>query len=199
MVADHVLERDCLDPAWHHRAVLGLADQIGRRLRGEGQVAGRLALTVRYADRSSSTRTRTLPEPTSHSPALAATALSLLTALGLQRARVRAFAIRADGLLPAGSAYWQLSLDPGDARARAAEAAADRARRRFGTEAVRPAALAAAFRSGQPVYTSARSTLTNEAVDWALCSPVTRMRRVCLPEASFGLTYCTVSPVRMAP
>lgn len=142
LVADLVLERDCLDPAWHHRAVLGLADQIGQRLRGASQIARRLTLTVRYADHSSTTRTRTLPEPTNHSPALAAAALGLLTALGLQRARVRAFAIRVDSLLPAGSAYRQLSLDPGDARARAAEAAADRARRRFGPKAVRPAALA---------------------------------------------------------
>ncbi|MGW4908400.1 DNA polymerase Y family protein [Streptomyces sp. NPDC004270] len=142
LLAGLVLERDCLDPAQHHRAVLGLADQIGQRLRGESQIARRLTLTVRYADRSSTTRARSLPEPTNHSPALTATALGLLTALGLQRARVRAYAIRADGLLPADSAYRQLSLDPGDARARAAEAAADRARRRFGPEAVRPATMA---------------------------------------------------------
>ncbi|MFF7476426.1 ImpB/MucB/SamB family protein [Streptomyces sp. NPDC008092] len=142
LAADVVLDRDSLDPARHHRAVLGLADRIGQRLRGERQVAGRLTLTVRYADRSSTTRTRALPEPTDHSPALAAAALGLLASLGLQRARVRAFAIRADGLRPADSAYRQLSLDPGDARAHAAEAAADRARRRFGPEAVRPAALA---------------------------------------------------------
>ncbi|MGW7170714.1 DNA polymerase Y family protein [Streptomyces sp. NPDC054884] len=142
LVADLALERDCLDPAQHHRAVLGLADQIGQRLRGERQITSRLTLTVRYADSSSTTRTRTLPEPTNHSPALAATALGLLNALGLQRARVRAFVIRADALLPADSAYRQLSMDPGDDRARAAEAAADRARRRFGPEAVRPATLA---------------------------------------------------------
>ncbi|MDQ0830029.1 DNA polymerase-4 [Streptomyces achromogenes] len=142
LVADLVLERDCLDPVQHHRAVLGLADRIGQRLRGESRIAGGLTLTVRYADRSSTTRTRALPEPTDHSPTLVAVALGLLAGLGLQRARVRAFAIRADGLLPAGDAYRQLSLDPGDARARAAEAAADRARRRFGAEAVRPAALA---------------------------------------------------------
>ncbi|MEV2217562.1 ImpB/MucB/SamB family protein [Streptomyces sp. NPDC050997] len=144
LTADLVLDRDCLDPAQHHRAVLGLADRIGQRLRGERQVAGRITLTVRYADRSSTTRTRTLPEPANHSPAIAATALGLLTALGLQRARVRAYAIRADDLLPADSAYRQLSLDPGDTRARAAETAADRARRRFGSEAVRPAALTTA-------------------------------------------------------
>lgn len=53
--------------------------------------------------------------------------------------------------------------------------------------------------AGQSVYTSARSTLTKDAVDWALCSPVTRIRRVCRPAASSGPTYWTVSPVRMAP
>lgn len=142
LIADLVLERDCLDPARHHRAVLGLADQIGQRLRGERQITRRLTLTVRYADRSSTNRTRTLPEPTNHSPALATAALGLLNDLGLQRARVRAFVIRADALLPANSTYRQLSMDPGDDRARAAEAAADRARRRFGPETIRPATLA---------------------------------------------------------
>ena len=142
LTADLALSQDCLDPAQHHRVVLGLADRIGQRLRGERKFAGRLALTVRYADRSSTTRTRALPEPTDHSPAVAATALGLLTSLGLQRARVRGFVLRADDLRPAGRAYRQLSMDPGDARARAVEAAADRARRRFGQEAVRPAALA---------------------------------------------------------
>ncbi|MER6079035.1 ImpB/MucB/SamB family protein [Streptomyces sp. NPDC001833] len=140
--ADLVLDQDCLDPAQQHRAVLGLAEQVGLRLRGESQVAGRLTLTVRYADRSSTSRTRTLPEPTNHSPALAVAGLGLLASLGLQRARVRAFSIRADNLLSADSVYRQLSLDPDDARIRAAEAAADRARRRFGPGAVRPAALA---------------------------------------------------------
>jgi DNA polymerase IV len=142
LVADLVLERDSLDPAQHHRAVLGLADRIGGRLRGERRITGRLTLTVRYADRSSTTRTRALAEPTNHSAALATAALGLLDSLGLQRARVRAFAVRADALLPAHAAYRQLSLDPGDDRARAAEAAADRARRRFGPGAVRPATLA---------------------------------------------------------
>ena len=149
LAADLALDRDCLDPAQQHRAVLGLAGQIGGRLRGERQVTGRLTLTVRYADRSSTTRTRTLPEPTDHSPALAAAALGLLDALGLQRARVRAFVIRADALLPADGAYRPLSMDPGDDRARAAEAAADRARRRFGPEAVHPATLAGRAPSGR--------------------------------------------------
>ncbi|MFJ4716952.1 DNA polymerase thumb domain-containing protein [Streptomyces sp. NPDC088785] len=142
--ADHVLDRDCLDPAGQHRAVLGLADRLGQLLRAQDRVAGRLTLTVRYADRSSTTRTRALPESTGHSPALAGTALALLAGLGLQRARVRAFSVRADGLRPADTAHLQLSLDPGADRARAVEAAADRARRRFGPGAVRPGTLAGA-------------------------------------------------------
>jgi DNA polymerase-4 len=142
LTADLVLDRDCLDPARHHRAVLGLAEQIGQRLRAGSRVAGRITLTVRYADRSSTTRRRAFSAPTNHSPDLATTALGLLTALGLQRARVRAFVLRVDDLLSSDGAYRQLSLDAGDASARATEAAADRVRRRFGPETVRPAALA---------------------------------------------------------
>ncbi|WP_329135397.1 ImpB/MucB/SamB family protein [Streptomyces sp. NBC_01476] len=143
MTADAVFDQDCLDPAGHHRAVLALAEELGGRLRAEDRVAGRLTLTVRYADRSSTTRTRALAEPTGHSPALAATALAVLASLGLQRARVRAFVIRVDNLRPAGEAHRQLSLDPAADRAHAVEAAADRARRRFGPQAVRPATLPA--------------------------------------------------------
>lgn len=150
MTADLRHERDCLDPGHHHRAVLGLAEQLGRRLRTEGQVTGRLTLTVRYADRSSTTRTRTLPEPTDHSPDLTAAALGVLASLGLQRARVRAFVLRADHLAPCTGASHQLSLDPGDDRARAVEAAADRARRRFGPTAVLPATLASALAPAAP-------------------------------------------------
>jgi DNA polymerase-4 len=142
LTADLVLDRDCLDPAHHHRAVLGLAEDLGRRLRTETQVTGRLTFTVRYADRSATTRMRTLPEPTAHSPLLAVSALGILASLGLQRARVRGYALTADRLLAAADATHQLSLDPADTRARAVEAAADRARHRFGPGAVSPATLA---------------------------------------------------------
>jgi DNA polymerase-4 len=142
LTADHILQRDCLDPAHHHRAVLALAQQIGIRLRDSHQVCRQLTLTIRYADRTSSTRTRTLPEATAHSPALATAALGMLDSLGLQRARVRAYTLRADKLRPGDEAHHQLTLDPADDRARTAEAAADRARHRFGIDAVHPATLA---------------------------------------------------------
>lgn len=142
MTADLVLDSDCLDPVQHHRAVLGLAEELGRRLRNESQVAGRLALTLRYADQSATTRTRTLPEPTAHSPLLTAASLGVLASLGLQRARVRGYALTADRLRSVAETARQLSLDAADTRSRAAEAAADRARHRFGPTAVHPATLA---------------------------------------------------------
>lgn len=141
LTIDQILDQDCLNPAQHHRAVLHLAEQLGARLRDAHQITRHLALTLRYADRSATTRTRTLPEPSAHSPALAEAALGLLESLALQRARVRAYTLRADQLLPAAQTRHQLSLDPADNRARTAEHAADRARHRYGENAVQPATL----------------------------------------------------------
>ncbi|RKN65634.1 hypothetical protein D7231_25505 [Streptomyces klenkii] len=138
--AEHRFERDELDADRRRRALLALADGLGGRLRESGQVARGLTLTVRYADGSATTRSRTFAEPTAHTPELTATAYALHDALGLQRARVRAVALRAEGLGDAGSAAHQLSFDPADEKARRIEAAVDRARARFGPGAVGPAA-----------------------------------------------------------
>ncbi|MGW7210041.1 DNA polymerase Y family protein [Streptomyces sp. NPDC054837] len=72
--AEHVFSRDELDPAEHRRALLALADDLGIRLRTSGQIAHGLTCTVRYADQSSTRRTRTLPEATFHTVLLARTA-----------------------------------------------------------------------------------------------------------------------------
>jgi hypothetical protein len=64
-------------------------------------------------------------------------------ALGLQRARVRALALRAEGLDSAEQASYQLTFDPVDEKVRRIEEVADRARARFGPRAVIPGALAA--------------------------------------------------------
>ncbi|MEU3921991.1 hypothetical protein [Streptomyces sp. NPDC029004] len=99
-----------------------------------------MTLTVRYADRSSTTRTRKLPEPTAHTRALTSAAYELHDRLALQRARVRSIALRADDLLDAEQATRQLLFDPDDDKARRIEAVTDRARSGFGPEVVRPAA-----------------------------------------------------------
>ncbi|MGR8011414.1 DNA polymerase Y family protein [Streptomyces hypolithicus] len=143
LAAERRFDRDELDPVRHRRALLCLAQEVGVRLRGEEQVCRSLALTVRYADRSTTTRTRTVGEPTAHSAALTATAYGTYDALGLQRARVRGIALRAEGLTPAQRAARQLMFDPADDKARRIEAVADRARAKFGPRAIVPGSLAA--------------------------------------------------------
>ncbi|MFE5108289.1 helix-hairpin-helix domain-containing protein [Streptomyces sp. NPDC056663] len=128
----HRFVRDELDPDQHHRTVLGLAEQLGVQLRDQRAVCQALTLAVTYADRTTTTRTRTLAEPTAHTPALADTGRDLLASLGLQRARVRAFSLRAERLIPAEQATHQLTLDTRDDKARDLETALDRARARYG-------------------------------------------------------------------
>ncbi|WDF36993.1 hypothetical protein PBV52_09470 [Streptomyces sp. T12] len=143
LATERPFTRDELDPDRHRRALLSAAEELGARLRALDQVCRTLTLTARYADRSSTTRSRTLKEPTAHSAALTRAAYGMYDALGLQRARVRALALRAEGLDPAEHASYQLTFDPRDEKARRIEEVADRARAKFGARAVMPGALAA--------------------------------------------------------
>ncbi|MFF8609422.1 hypothetical protein ACF06X_26170 [Streptomyces sp. NPDC015346] len=143
MAAERSFLRDELDPSAHRRALLSLTEELGLRMRTEEQVCRSLTVTVRYADRSTTVRTRTLPEPTAHTAALTALAYAIHASFGLQRARVRGIALRAEGLTPAEGAAHQLTFDPADEKARRIEAVADRARAKFGPRAVLPGSLAA--------------------------------------------------------
>ncbi|HEY9369801.1 DNA polymerase Y family protein [Streptomyces sp.] len=142
MATEHGFSRDELDPAEHRRALLALAAELGARMRTEHQVCRSLAVTVRYADRTVTSRTRTLREPTAHTAALTSAAYALLASFGLQRARVRGIALRAEGLGPAEGAGRQLTFDPVDEKVRRIEAVADRAREKYGPGAVVPGSLA---------------------------------------------------------
>ncbi|MER6026656.1 hypothetical protein [Streptomyces sp. NPDC001851] len=132
---------DELDPGRHRRALLSAAEELGARLRAVQKICRTLTLTVRYADRSATVRSRTLKEPTAHSAALTKAAYGMYEALGLQRARVRALTLRAEDLAPAEQACHQLTFDPVDEKARRIEEVADRARAKFGPRAVMPGAL----------------------------------------------------------
>ncbi|MFF5446576.1 hypothetical protein [Streptomyces sp. NPDC012888] len=157
--AERSFGHDELDPGAQRRALLSLTEELGARLRAQGQVCRSLSLTVRCADRTALTRDRVLPEPTAHSAALTGAAYAMHTALGLQRARVRLLALRAEGLAPADRAVHQLSFDPEDDKARRIEAVADRARARFGPAAVTRGTLAAgpAGRAGRAGRTGDRA------------------------------------------
>ncbi|MEU1463264.1 hypothetical protein ABZ467_21730 [Streptomyces sp. NPDC005727] len=143
LAAERPFDMDELDTGRHRRALLSAAGEIGARLRAVEKVCRTLTLTVRYADRTSTTRSRTLAEPTAHSAALTRAAYGMYEALGLQRARVRALALRAEGLTSADQAAHQLTFDPVDEKVRRIEEVADRARAKFGPRAVMPGTLAA--------------------------------------------------------
>ncbi|MGW2048181.1 DNA polymerase Y family protein [Streptomyces sp. NPDC001858] len=155
LATERPFERDEVDPDRHRRALLSAAEELGARLRALETVCGALTLTVRYAgfprsrtgpsggNPTATTRSRTLKEPTAHSAALTRTAYGLYEALGLQRARVRAIALRAEALGPAGQASYQLTFDPVDEKVRRVEEVADRVRAKFGPGAVKPGTLAA--------------------------------------------------------
>ncbi|WP_314415302.1 DNA polymerase Y family protein [Streptomyces kroppenstedtii] len=143
LATERSFPRDELDPAQHRRALLSAAGELGSRLRALEKVCRTLTLTVRYTDRSTTTRSRTLPEPTAHSSALTDAAYRMYEALGLQRARVRGVALRAEGLDSADRASHQLTFDPVDEKVRRLEEVADRVREKFGAGAVVPGALAA--------------------------------------------------------
>lgn len=119
-------DRHEVDGSVRRGALLGLAVDIGRQLRTDGQVARALTLTVHYADRSTTTRTRMLPEPTAHTPVLAGTAQALHDALGLQRARVTALSLRAEDLTTDRLSGQQLTFDRQTESARRLEPVLDR-------------------------------------------------------------------------
>ncbi|MFC8429397.1 hypothetical protein [Streptomyces sp. NPDC057253] len=143
LATERPFTRDELDPDRHRRALLSAAEELGTRLRALDKVCRTLTLTVRYADRTATTRSRTLGEPTAHSAALTRAAYGMYEALGLQRARVRSLALRAEGLDSAEQASHQLTFDPTDEKLRRIEEAADRVRAKFGPLAVLPGTLAA--------------------------------------------------------
>ncbi|MFJ9580697.1 DNA polymerase thumb domain-containing protein [Streptomyces sp. NPDC101191] len=159
--SEHRFDRDELDPAAHRRALIGLADELGSRLRASGQIASGLTCTIHYADRSSTRRSRVLSEATQHTVLLARAAYAVYESLGLQRARVRSISLRADTLRPASRATRQLTLDAREDKPLALEAVADRARARYGRQMLYPATLAiispapAARRRHQADYRSA--------------------------------------------
>ncbi|WP_406370597.1 hypothetical protein OG788_11900 [Streptomyces sp. NBC_00647] len=143
LAAERPFQHDELDPSRHRHALLSAAEELGTRLRALEKVCRTLTLTVRYADRSATTRSRTLKEPTAHSSTLTGTAYRMYEALGLQRARVRVIALRAEGPTPAARASRQLTFDPVDEKVRRIEEVADRARAKFGPHVIGPGTLAA--------------------------------------------------------
>ena len=139
--AENTFSTDVDDPAVIARELLRLSERTAARLRASGQVGRTVSIKVRFADFTTITRARTLPEATDVGRVVYDTALALYDALGLQRARIRLVGVRVEGILDASELVHQLQLGEREHTWRDAEQAVDRAARRFGAGAVRPATL----------------------------------------------------------
>jgi DNA polymerase-4 len=139
--AEETFDVDVDDPVVIRRELLRLSERVAARLRGAA-VAGRtVSIKVRFANFTTITRARTLPQPTDVGREVHATAIDLFDALGLDRARIRLVGVRVEGLVDAATAPRQLSLGDRELGWREAERAVDRATARFGDAVVRPASL----------------------------------------------------------
>jgi DNA polymerase-4 len=139
--AQETFGRDTDDPAAVVRELLRLSAKVASRMR-TAQVAGRtVTLTVRFADFTTITRSRTRPEATDVTKEIHETAVGLFRGLGLQRARIRLVGVRVEGLAPRSATYRQLVLGAREQGWPEADQAVDRAVARFGAAAVQPASL----------------------------------------------------------
>ncbi len=141
MGADETFGRDTDDREVVVRELLRLSAKVTGRMRVAG-VAGRtVTIRVRFADFTTITRSRTLPEATDVTQEIYRTATRLYDALGLQRARLRLVGVRVEGLVPRETVQRQLVLGERERGWSDADRAVDRATTRFGAAAVRPASL----------------------------------------------------------
>ena len=140
--AEETFPADVDDPDVIRKELLRLSGRTAQALRAAGCVARTVTVKLRLASFKTITRSRTLHEPTDVAREIYTAACALYEASGLDdRARLRLVGIRAAGLRPATGAARQLAFGDRQAGWREAEQAVDRIARRFGTDAVRPAAL----------------------------------------------------------
>ncbi len=140
--AEETFAVDVDDPEVIRRELLRLSGRTAQALRAAGCVARTVTVKLRLASFKTITRSRTLAEPTDVAREIYATACALYEGSGLDgKARLRLVGVRAAGLRPAAGAARQLAFGDRPAGWREAERAVDQIAARFGSDAIRPAAL----------------------------------------------------------
>jgi DNA polymerase-4 len=139
--AEETFAEDVTDAATIVRELLRLSERTTARMRAAGQVGRTVSIKVRFADFTTVTRARTLAVPTDTGHEVFTVARELYAALELDRPRIRLVGVRVEGIGPAGGTTRQMELGARERGWREADEAVDRASRRFGPGAVRPASL----------------------------------------------------------
>ncbi|WP_331745606.1 DNA polymerase Y family protein [Streptomyces mirabilis] len=131
--------RHTLDGAAVRAALLDLVVTLAHQLRGRGQAARGLTLTLRFAGGTTWEKTRRLPEASAHDDDLRTLACRLIDAAGLQRGRLTGITLKGEDLIAADRVAEQISFDGVREARLVAEEVSDRIRAKFGPGAIRPA------------------------------------------------------------
>ncbi|MFD8766105.1 DNA polymerase Y family protein [Streptomyces mirabilis] len=135
----HTFPRHTLDGAAVRAALLDLVVTLAHQLRGRGQAARGLTLTLRFAGGTTWEKTRRLPEASAHDDDLRTLAYRLIDAAGLQRGRLTGITLKGEDLIAADQVAEQISFDGAREARLVAEEVSDRIRAKFGPGAIRPA------------------------------------------------------------
>jgi DNA polymerase-4 len=138
--AEETFAQDVADRGVLRRELLRLAERATAALRGRGLSGRTIAVKIRYPDFTTISRSRTLAGPTDIGQVVFGVAVELMEAAVPNGAAVRLLGVRVEQLVT-GTVAEQLTLDGARANWSDAERAADAARSRFGSSAVRPATL----------------------------------------------------------
>lgn len=123
------------------RELLRLSARVTRRMRRAGTVGRTIALTVRFTDFKTISRSRTLPDPTDVTQEVHATAVSLYDELNLRGRALRLVGVRVEHLVTREGTDRQLVLGERERGWSEADRAIDQVAERFGSSLVRRASL----------------------------------------------------------
>ena len=121
--------------------LLRVTERACRRLRDQELVTRTISIKIRFSDFTTITRSKTLDLATNSTHEIYGQVRRLFTALGLVRARVRLVGVRLENLESEAGSVEQLTLGARERGWRQVDKALDRARRRFGGGALKPARL----------------------------------------------------------
>ncbi len=139
--ADETFARDIDDNEELLAELLRVTERVARRLRDQQFVARTIAIKIRFSDFTTITRSKSIDLPTASTQEIYEQVRRLFTALGLVRARVRLVGVRLENLESDAGLVEQLTLGSREKGWRQVDQALDRARRRFGGGALKPARL----------------------------------------------------------
>ncbi|MFZ9441272.1 MAG: DNA polymerase IV [Candidatus Nanopelagicaceae bacterium] len=139
--AEETFARDIDDNEELLAELLRVTERVARRLRDQQFVARTIAIKIRFSDFTTITRSKSIDLPTASTQEIYEQVRRLFTALGLVRARVRLVGVRLENLESDAGLVEQLTLGSREKGWRQVDQALDRARRRFGGGALKPARL----------------------------------------------------------